>query len=89
MPDAGPLKSTPKPKSQSQSIGMQIGAQSAILNMEDTEDGKRYTMYIVEAEKQGTTGKGIQAYFVYARSVTLPQSSFQEALLALAGSNTS
>lgn len=89
MPDEELVKSTHNPKHQSQSIGMTIGARSAILNIEDTEDGKRYTMFIVEAEDRGTTGKGTPAYSVYAKSVTLQQSSFPEALLTLAGLKTS
>lgn len=73
----------------SQSIVMTIGAQSAILYIDDTERGRKYTMCIVGAEDPGTTGNTTRAYSVSVRSVTLPQSNFLEALLLLAGLKTS
>ena len=80
-----PYELLENPTLPSQSIVMTIGARSAILNMEDTEDGRRYTMCIVEVEDRGTSGSTLRAFSVYVKSVTLPQSRFQEALLVLAG----
>ena len=78
LPGKELLKNTPNPRPQLQSVGITTSAQFAGLTMEDTKDGKKYTMCIVEAEDPGTTGNGTRAYSVCVRTVILPQYKPQE-----------